>query len=1071
MKPWTRWWWMGSAVDKKNLDLRLTQMADAGIGGVEITPIYGVKGYEDRYIDFLSPTWMDMLDFTEQKANSLGMGVDMNTGTGWPFGGPQITSNFAAAKLIVTQPGQAVARKLFTAKLTTGIPMQERLGSPLETVIAINEQGKRISITDKVDADQLLTWTPEEGKWTIYAAFCGKTGQKVKRAAPGGEGFVMDHYTKKPVEIYLKRFTDAFQGHRKGIDAFFNDSYEVYEANWSPDLFETFEKEKGYDLRPYIKELMGDEETDLVARLKCDYNEVLGDMLLHNFTKKWVDWAHQNGAKAKNQAHGSPGNLLDLYSAADIPECEAYFGISKFSIPELIYDEADLDRDQFEHNPVIFKYASSAAHFYEKSMTSSETFVWQTEHFRTAFSRCKPEVEKLFLSGVNHVYFHGSTFSPEDAVWPGWTFYASTNFVPANSTWPHLEAMNKYITRCQSVLQIGKPDNEILVYWPVYDQWNKADGMEKRFNMHDLDKWLFPTDFYKTVNILQRDGFSTDFVSDKMIAEAASGEHKASFSEKVLIVPECHYMPAKTLENILALAKSGVLVVFKSLPRDVPGYANLDVNRKKFTKDLNGLQFAPDAKGIKSMRIGSGKVILATDLTGALETNSVLPEEITDFGLQFIRRKLDDGKYYYLVNHSSNAIDGFVPLHVKDDAAILMNPQTGTFGIASSKTDDGKLEVRIQLQPGEAMIVRTYTNSKNSFNVNPWSYWGSPLASTVITGPWKLHFTQGGPELPEDKTIDELKSWTLLGDAKAVAFSGSGVYTTTFEMDYISANEYMLNLGKVSESAHVWINGKDAGIAWSIPFQLKIKQFLKTGTNTLKIEVANLSANRIRDMDRRGVKWRNYHEINFVNIKYQPFDASNWDPVPSGLMGPVTITAYTTDQYLESRDWLHGWKALPHPSINRDELALQIKTNKSLWDKAFDFLANTNLDSIPPGRYPIVGDSVFATVTLAPSKKIDVSKWESHHEYIDIHHVIKGKEMIGMSPLLALTIRDAYDPEKEIMFWEDHGGRSYYEATPGNFFIFFPDNAHRPNIEIPGYDPVKKVVVKIRYHHTNKPTL
>jgi hypothetical protein len=94
----------------------------------------------------------------------------------------------------------------------------------------------------------------------------------------------------------------------------------------------------------------------------------------------------------------------------------------------------------------------------------------------------------------------------------------------------------------------------------------------------------------------------------------------------------------------------------------------------------------------------------------------------------------------------------------------------------------------------------------------------------------------------------------------------------------------------VRESARVWVNGQDAGILWSIPFGIRIGKYLKAGPNTLTIEVVNLMANRIRDMDRKGIEWRKYHEINFVNINYKPFDASGWQPQPSGLLGPVTIT-------------------------------------------------------------------------------------------------------------------------------------------------------------------------------------
>jgi hypothetical protein len=103
MKPWTRWWWMGSAVDNKNLEIALKKYAAAGLGGVEITPIYGAVGYEKQYLQFLSPSWMNALHYTVSTASSLGMGVDMNTGTGWPFGGPQIKPENAATKLIVQQ--------------------------------------------------------------------------------------------------------------------------------------------------------------------------------------------------------------------------------------------------------------------------------------------------------------------------------------------------------------------------------------------------------------------------------------------------------------------------------------------------------------------------------------------------------------------------------------------------------------------------------------------------------------------------------------------------------------------------------------------------------------------------------------------------------------------------------------------------------------------------------------------------------------------------------------------------------------------------------------------------------
>jgi hypothetical protein len=90
-KPWTRWWWPGSAVDRENLDAQLREFAAAGIGGVEITPIYGARDAGKREVEFLSPQWSDLLEHTAAEAARLGLGVDMATGTGWPFGGPGVS--------------------------------------------------------------------------------------------------------------------------------------------------------------------------------------------------------------------------------------------------------------------------------------------------------------------------------------------------------------------------------------------------------------------------------------------------------------------------------------------------------------------------------------------------------------------------------------------------------------------------------------------------------------------------------------------------------------------------------------------------------------------------------------------------------------------------------------------------------------------------------------------------------------------------------------------------------------------------------------------------------------------
>ena len=118
---------------------------------------------------------------------------------------------------------------------------------------------------------------------------------------------------------------------------------------------------------------------------------------------------------------------------------------------------------------------------------------------------------------------------------------------------------------------------------------------------------------------------------------------------------------------------------------------------------------------------------------------------------------------------------------------------------------------------------------------------------------------------------------------------GTGVYSVNFNLPTIAVEEWVLDLGDVRESARVKINGKDVATLWSVPFTAKVGKFLKPGENKIEVEVTNLPANRIADYDRRGIEWRNFKEINLVDINYKPTKYGNWEVVPSGLLGPVKL--------------------------------------------------------------------------------------------------------------------------------------------------------------------------------------
>jgi hypothetical protein len=241
-----------------------------------------------------------------------------------------------------------------------------------------------------------------------------------------------------------------------------------------------------------------------------------------------------------------------------------------------------------------------------------------------------------------------------------------------------------------------------------------------------------------------------------------------------------------------------------------------------------------------------------------------------------------------MVNQTPAKIDTFLILNKSGKFNYFLNPLNDQVGSVHPLTEHKEISIRIQLASGESVFLFT---TDHELKVSPWKYESNGNSPMDIDGPWKLAFSKGGPVLVPSHNLDRLKLWTETGDTNAVHFSGTAIYSTTFTLPDKIATEYLLDLGELHESALVKINNQVAGIVWSIPFRLRVGEFVKPGLNTINIEVANLMANRIRWMDQKNIEWRKFKEINFVNINYKPFNASKWKPLPSGLAGPVTLTA------------------------------------------------------------------------------------------------------------------------------------------------------------------------------------
>jgi hypothetical protein len=267
-----------------------------------------------------------------------------------------------------------------------------------------------------------------------------------------------------------------------------------------------------------------------------------------------------------------------------------------------------------------------------------------------------------------------------------------------------------------------------------------------------------------------------------------------------------------------------------------------------------------------------------------------------DDGLSFVRRSFDGGWNYFIANHGTNNFDGWITLARDAKSVVILDPMTGNSGVAATRQSAAN-SVHLQLAAGESIILRALSKPIAPTRPLPvaWNYWQTNGQPIEITGQWNVNFIQGGPTLPAPFQTSKLGSWTANGDTNAQAFAGTATYSTTFDAQPGDSKNYYLDLGDVRQSARVKLNGKDYGTLIAPPFRVVVDNLKLTG-NTLEVEVTSVAANRIRDLDRRGVQWKIFKDINFVNLDYLPFDASNWPLTDCGLLGPVTLTALIPDK-------------------------------------------------------------------------------------------------------------------------------------------------------------------------------
>ncbi|HEX5410230.1 MAG TPA: glycosyl hydrolase [Terriglobia bacterium] len=863
-----RWWWFGPALSFEELEREVRAMKRGGIGGFEIQPVYPLEmddpAHGIRNLPYLSDAFLDALRFVNRKAQALGMRLDLTLCSGWPYGGSKVPITQAAGMLrVVTVP-------IPSDHNSVAVPNLEA-GESLIAAWAVPGENLPLSESSVQQLNNLSGARVQEQGQQLFRAvmffIASRTGMLVKRPAVGAEGFVIDHYDASAVGSYLHstgdRLSQAFS--EKPPYAIFSDSLEVYRSNWTPDLLAEFCRRRGYDLKPHLLALAGDAGSQTSA-IRCDWGRTLTELANDHYLTPLREWADRNGSKLRCQAYGEPPVTLSSNRLVDLPEGE--------------------NPDWRALSPA--RWASSACHLYGKPVASAETWTWiHSPAFRATPLDLKAEADRDFLQGINQIVGHGWPYSPPEAGEPGWRFYAAGALNDHNPWWPVMPDLALYLQRICFLLRQGKPANDVALYLSNSDAWAQFTA-----NSNPTINGVLAARLGKNIcgRILDA-GFNFDFIDDEAI-------ELVGIPYAALVLPGVERIPLAVYQKIREYAlRGGVVIATRSFPHLAPGLLEGRRDSANVQTISRELFEEPNARGLLVQNEAALGEALARKLTPDVELNPRTPS------IGFIHRKLEDAHLYFLANTSNGAHNVEAIFRVKKLSPERWDPLTGTkSAVRWNRTVDGRTVATLHFEPYESAVLM-FSNSPRASSPAGSRRSSLPVSIDLSRG-WKLTFAATGKPIQ----MDRLQSWTELEGLRY--FSGQGVYEKTMSVPQSmlkAGAKVYLNFGKgvpiephhrqngtqawiespVREAAVVYVNGKRAGSVWHPPYELEITEWLHTGANTLRVVVGNLAINSTA-----GQSLPDYRLLNLrYGKRFAPQDMDNLQPLPSGLLGPITLVA------------------------------------------------------------------------------------------------------------------------------------------------------------------------------------
>ena len=634
-----------------------------------------------------------------------------------------------------------------------------------------------------------------EGTWLVVRI--GHTSTEHTNAtAGGGKGLECDKFSEAAVRKQVGNWFGEFmkRPHHDVVKYMHVDSWECGSQNWSKDFAEEFQRRRGYDLLPWLPVMVGIpiESTAKSEAVLRDVRQTINDLLQERFFKTVKACAQEYGVllSCESVAPTMVSNGMEHYQYADMPMGEFWLNSPTHDKPNDMLD------------------AISGAHIYGKNIVQAEGFTEVRGVWDETPASIKALLDRNFALGMNRLFFHVNTHNPWLDLKPGMTLDGIGLFFQRDQTWfPEAKPFVDYITRCQTLLQKGKP----VIYIAVYT----GEEMPSRAFTPDRLVPMLPGLFGAERVASERQRLAN--VGQPMVESPVGVNHSAGildlkdwinplhgyqydsmnkdalltqpFNYQVLVVPHWVLVSPEAKKRIEELRRQGVLIIDKPY------------NESTFEK------VAPDV---------------------------ILPE-----GIAYTHRTEKGVNIYFLSNQTDQELTFSPTFRENKGKAVVYNPLTD-----ESYDYQGTITL-----PAYGSLFVSYRQSDYSHTGNKiFPHWEQNIPILgKNNGSWTVSFREAGLTLKNQHLFD----WSQHADDRIRYFSGHARYTTTWKLkkQEVPTGRAWLSFPNVKDIAHVWINGKDCGIAWTAPYEVEITGALKKGKNTIEIEVVNTWHNALRGLD------------------------------------------------------------------------------------------------------------------------------------------------------------------------------------------------------------------------------